>query len=505
MKHFFKDIGIAILSLLVLVGSFGGLAYLGEGMSAQAAFYAVQSPATTLYAGISSSATSARLRAFNDIYGNKLTMSNFGSIGYVTFEPGVTGKEEVSSFTGITDNGDGTQTITGLTRALLSKGPTYGAGGTARSHGSNTYVVVSNSGEFYNKFANWLTTGTSSAVWIFGSTTPPRYDLVPSNHNSGTVIATTSEFASVAYVNATGAGTQVSATEAVRGEVELGTAIEQASSTATGSTGASTVMRTLYASSSPTVGCDGSATAGSRCTPVASTTGKIAQTYLPTSEAITWTGANTHSATTTFNSGVDIDADADSPLIMNGLSYNVNSVRAASSTVLTEDGSGNLRFLTVASLIPKKYSYAAAGPSVTTGSATTTLFTIPAGTMTASSTIEVDLNATSLYNGAGSVAYLSAVIAGATTTIASVSCDEGTNAETAQCNYHILVSFQSASAQRTTTTGTVETQGGVGSVAGGSGTVAIDFSNAVTLVMWVLAQNASNNINVTSLAVVANP
>ena len=72
---------------------------------------------------------------------------------------------------------------------------------------------------------------------------------------------------------------------------------------------------------------------------------------------------------------------AANPITLNGLSYSTPSIRAASSTVLSEDGSGNLLFITPASLMNSIVS----GINVSTGAtATTTLYTvaIPANTLT---------------------------------------------------------------------------------------------------------------------------
>src|SRR5437868_3638102 len=94
----------------------------------------VQTPTITLYASISSSATSMRIVPYpKDLSGTKLTMSDFGSTPTVTIDPKVKNVEEIVSFTGITDNGDNTATLSGLTRGLLSKYP-YTAGGTAYPH-----------------------------------------------------------------------------------------------------------------------------------------------------------------------------------------------------------------------------------------------------------------------------------------------------------------------------------------------------------------------------------
>lgn len=91
--------------------------------------------------------------------------------------------------------------------------------------------------------------------------------------------------------------------ETTKGIAEAGTASEQASSTATGGTGAVTFMRTRYATDTPTAKCNTSGSAnGSGCSLVALMTGKISQLWLDIfSTSNTWTGAQTQNATNTFN------------------------------------------------------------------------------------------------------------------------------------------------------------------------------------------------------------
>ena len=60
----------------------------------------------TLYlsgSGVIVGATSIALTSLTDIYGNVLTMADFGSVGYATLEPDTTNEEAVA-FTGITEN-----------------------------------------------------------------------------------------------------------------------------------------------------------------------------------------------------------------------------------------------------------------------------------------------------------------------------------------------------------------------------------------------------------------
>src|SRR3990167_1449444 len=96
----------------------------------------------------------------------------------------------------------------------------------------------------------------------------------------------------------------------------------------------------------------------------------------------TWTGSHTFPATVA------------NPLTLNGLAYNFFGSRAASSTVLTEDGSGNLRFLPVQSQV----LYASNVKVSTTDNSATTTFTtvvIPANTLTTSNMLRITANITS--------------------------------------------------------------------------------------------------------------
>ena len=77
-------------------------------------------------------ATSIVINDFTDIGGNNLTMSDFGAKGWMTLEPGSYAQEEQISFTGITVNGNGTSTLTGV-RACCSKRLTPNSGGWLRA------------------------------------------------------------------------------------------------------------------------------------------------------------------------------------------------------------------------------------------------------------------------------------------------------------------------------------------------------------------------------------
>lgn len=105
--------------------------------------------------GISLSDTSVSLQSFKFPDGTLITMSHIGALGTGTLEPGAS-KEEIISFTGVTQNGDGSATLTGVTRGLKF-GDTAGDYGQnlalRKSHAGNTSFVITNNPQFYNKFA----------------------------------------------------------------------------------------------------------------------------------------------------------------------------------------------------------------------------------------------------------------------------------------------------------------------------------------------------------------
>lgn len=96
-------------------------------------------------------ATSITLKSFLTIDGVQLTLADFGTKGYMTMEPGNTTQEEQISFTGVTLNGNGTTSLTGVkTVSFLS--PYTETSGLAKTHAGSTTVVVSNTSGFYSNF-----------------------------------------------------------------------------------------------------------------------------------------------------------------------------------------------------------------------------------------------------------------------------------------------------------------------------------------------------------------
>lgn len=142
----------------------------------------VQTPSITLYSSISGTATSMRVTPYPvDLDGNKLTIASFGTNPTLTVDPKVKNTEEIISFTAITDNGDNTATLTGLSRDLASQYP-YTTTGTGKNHSAGAIVVFSNNPQMYNRLAGKENDETISGNWTFtGNTTFTNFPVTPSN------------------------------------------------------------------------------------------------------------------------------------------------------------------------------------------------------------------------------------------------------------------------------------------------------------------------------------
>ena len=261
--------------------------------------------------GVTNSATSITLQSFTlPQTGQTLTTANVASttgLFYITLEPGSRARQEIVSCTTVTQNTSGTATLSGCIRGLSPISP-YTASTTLQfGHGGGTQVILSDPPQLFNLYTAKENAEIISGMWKFSSTTPPRYDQPPPNHSAGSVVATTSEFASVAYVNATGAGVNVSASTAVRGEVQIATRPQVASSTATGSTGAIVVVPASAATSTPGDNIMAAGGTGETYIAVTEDDGDLNPNYIATSTTDTYRfGANIffNNATTSFN-GVD--------------------------------------------------------------------------------------------------------------------------------------------------------------------------------------------------------
>ena len=96
-----------------------------------------------------------KLNRLTDSNGEALSMADFGSIGYLTINPG-SDTTEVISFTGFTVNADNTVTIdTGIVRGLAVVSD-FAAGGYGKGHSSGTPAIISNNPQFFEAMLDYM-------------------------------------------------------------------------------------------------------------------------------------------------------------------------------------------------------------------------------------------------------------------------------------------------------------------------------------------------------------
>lgn len=126
--------------------------------------------------GVSATATSIDLTSFTLPDGTLITTDDIGALGYITFEP-ETSFEENASFTGVTQNDDGTATLTGVTRGLRLVYPYEADADLTYAHFGASRVRITNSAPFYNDFANKENDETVSGLWTFDTDNRPALDV----------------------------------------------------------------------------------------------------------------------------------------------------------------------------------------------------------------------------------------------------------------------------------------------------------------------------------------
>ena len=137
--------------------------------------------------GVIIGATSITLTNLTDIYGNILTMADFGDTGYITLEPD-TNNEEAATFTGIVANANLTYTLTGV-KTALAKSPYTETSGLVRQHSGGTKVVVTDSVAFWNTFGNKANDETLTGRWGTAVVPSAGNDLANKTYVDGVAIA----------------------------------------------------------------------------------------------------------------------------------------------------------------------------------------------------------------------------------------------------------------------------------------------------------------------------
>lgn len=332
------------IAFVVLCVALVGMALSAVNLAHATTLRVVQTPTVHLYTGENSTATTVRITPYpKDLDGTKLTITDFGTNPTFTVDPKITNYEEIESFTSITDNGDNTATLTGVSRDLTSKYP-YTTAGTGKTHGAGATVVFGNNPQVYGRLAAPENPQSWTDVQTYASTTAPRYDVSPSN--AQWAVAPGTQLVNLDKLNATAIAGASNSSETTNGIVELATGVEAASSTFIGGTGGRLVLAASLATSSPWAQATTTIVATGR-------DGRINPLFMSTSTTVTYTFGNMvsnsgvfASASSTFMGTTTIAASnaSTTALVLNGLPYQMPAVRGASSTVLTENGYGHLTY-----------------------------------------------------------------------------------------------------------------------------------------------------------------
>lgn len=206
-----------------------------------------------------------------------------------------------------------------------------------------------------------------------------------------------------AYIDSVVVAGASNANETTKGISELGTQIEAASTTSTGSTGARLVIPASMATSSP-------GTAGLWAV-ITNNAGKIAQAFFDLTASTTYSGHSMFTATTSIKA----NSVTASPAVFNGVPYAFPSTQATvGSSTLMNDGTGVLKWGAATGFVVASTSYPVWGTAMS--STTVFNYTVPANTLNAGTVLRAKIYFSS-FRAAGTSIELDAAYGYATSTI----------------------------------------------------------------------------------------
>lgn len=126
--------------------------------------------------GCTATATSIILETFAYPDGTAITTADLGTTNWATIEPN-TSREEIVSFTGVTQNVDGTATLTGVTRGLKFGTPYTADANLRKAHAGGVAFVVSNNPQLYENLISFDNDETVTGEFTFpagGTASAPK-------------------------------------------------------------------------------------------------------------------------------------------------------------------------------------------------------------------------------------------------------------------------------------------------------------------------------------------
>lgn len=204
------------------------------------AFRTMSGQSFTLGSSISSTQTTILLTSFKvPVSGTDITMATMGtSVAYGTLAPG-TSSAELISFTGVTQNADGTATLTGVTRGLDKEYPYAEDSNFKQPHAGQTIFILSDAPQVFNQYPAKQNDETITGQFTFpqsGTASAARAGAVYAAPTQDTELATKK------YVDDTASFGAPLATTTTAGIVEIPTATQLETGTLLGETGAGLVV-----------------------------------------------------------------------------------------------------------------------------------------------------------------------------------------------------------------------------------------------------------------------
>ncbi len=173
------------------------------------------------------------LQTMLDIDGNALSMSGtFGTLGFGTLQPGAPTYEEQICFTGLTNNANGTVTLTGVSSVTFEY-PYTQTSGLMKTHAGATTFVISNTSGFYGQIASKNDDATITGRYIF-----PSDDISNAGIVADTDTAVATAFVTLGQLSRQAISGASNASTTVKGIVQLPTQAQVDAKTTTGSTSA---------------------------------------------------------------------------------------------------------------------------------------------------------------------------------------------------------------------------------------------------------------------------
>lgn len=234
-----------------------------------------------LQGSVGTTNTALTLSSFKNRTQIPLTMALLNtSIGYATLDPQNPTKSEFISFTGITQNSDGTAQITGITRGLADIYPFTASSTMRQTHSGQSIFILSDAPGLFNEYAVKRNQETIPGEWTF-----------PINPHGVTATSST-QLVTLGQVNNIATQGAATSTETKGGIVRLGTIAEQASSY-NGGVADPAVLQTKNSTSTCQV-------VGSYNIVASTTSGKLDKNCFDQTASYTLTGNNTFTGTSTM-------------------------------------------------------------------------------------------------------------------------------------------------------------------------------------------------------------